>query len=123
MRTVDEAAHNFKVYRLVRLLHALKVIKDDELIQHEEVIWNHKTVGIQINWENIRFTGYMKLTNSKPISIIARNDPQYGLFLLLFKFKILTQLIDQRPLRWTYNGVGMNRSDVGDLKWTADSEL
>ena len=50
MANMSEAAHNFKVYRLVRLLHDLKVIKDVELIRHEEFIWSTKVIGIDINW-------------------------------------------------------------------------
>ena len=50
MATMSEAEHNFKVYRLVRLLHDLKVIKDVELIRHEEFIWSTKVIGIDINW-------------------------------------------------------------------------
>ena len=57
MITMSEAAQNFKVYRLVRLLHALRVIKDDELIRHEEHIWNTKMIAMDIDWYNFRMFG------------------------------------------------------------------
>lgn len=51
------AAHNFKIYRLVRLLHDLKVIDDSELIRHEETMWDTAPVGINIDWYRYRVTG------------------------------------------------------------------
>ncbi len=54
MMTISEAKQNFTVYRVVRLLHNLQVIKDAELIIHEEFIWNTKAVGLDIDWFNYR---------------------------------------------------------------------
>lgn len=49
MHNYDNAAQNFKVYRLVRLLHNLKVIKEDELIRHEDAVWNTRIGGMDID--------------------------------------------------------------------------
>ena len=45
---------NFKIYRVVRLLHDLRVIKDDELIFHEERIYMTKLAGLHVDWKNYR---------------------------------------------------------------------
>lgn len=57
MATLEDARQNFKVYRVVRLLHDLRVIKDDELIRHEEHIWNTKIIAMDIDWYNYRMSG------------------------------------------------------------------
>jgi len=57
MATLEDARQTFKVYRLVRLLHNLRVIKDDELIRHEEHIWNTKMTAMDIDWYNYRMSG------------------------------------------------------------------
>jgi len=57
MATLEDARQTFKVYRLVRLLHDLRVIKDDELIRHEEHIWNTKMIDMDIDWYNYRMMG------------------------------------------------------------------
>lgn len=54
MSTEAAARHNFRIYRVVRILHALKVINDDELIRHEEVIYNTLPIGIDVDWYNYR---------------------------------------------------------------------
>lgn len=57
MVTLEDAKQTFKVYRLVRLLHDLRVIKDDELIRHEEHIWNTKMIAMDINWYKYQMHG------------------------------------------------------------------
>lgn len=57
MRTMSGAVANFKVYRLVRLLHNLRVIKDDELIRHEEAMYNFCMIGMDIDWYNYKMRG------------------------------------------------------------------
>ena len=57
MATMSEAKHNFTVYRVVRLLHDLKVIDDQELIRHEEFIWSSKMSSMDIDWYNFRIMG------------------------------------------------------------------
>lgn len=57
MRGMEGATHNFKIYRVVRLLHNLKVIKDAELIRHEEAIYDTKVVGLHIDWEKYQLIG------------------------------------------------------------------
>lgn len=54
MTTFGDAERNFKIYRLVRLLHDLKVICDEELIRHEEYIWSTKPIGLDIDWKRYR---------------------------------------------------------------------
>lgn len=54
MMTEIGAAHNFRIYRVVRLLHDLKVIGDLELIRHEEVIYERAPIGLNIDWYNYR---------------------------------------------------------------------
>lgn len=54
MMTESGAVHNFRIYRLVRLLHDLKVIDDAELIRHEEAIHEGAPIGIHIDWFNYR---------------------------------------------------------------------
>lgn len=55
--TYSDAKHQFIVYRLVRILHNLKVINDQELIQHEEAIWNTLPVGLDVDWYHYRVRG------------------------------------------------------------------
>lgn len=57
LSTMDVAKHNFRIYRLVRLLHNLKVINDQELIRHEEVIWSTLPAGLDVDWYRYRICG------------------------------------------------------------------
>lgn len=54
MMTESGAVHNFRIYRLVRLLHDLRVIDDAELIRHEEAIYEGAPIGLNIDWYNYR---------------------------------------------------------------------
>lgn len=54
MISMSEAQHNFKIYRVIRLLYTLRVIKDDELMRHEDTIRNTSMIGMDIDWENYR---------------------------------------------------------------------
>lgn len=44
-----EASHNFKIYRVVRLLYELKVIGMGTLLDHEDVMFRSKPVGVTLN--------------------------------------------------------------------------
>jgi hypothetical protein len=54
MTTYNEFYHNFKAYRLIRLLHDLRVIEDDELIRHEEYLYAKAPAGCNIDWFHYR---------------------------------------------------------------------
>lgn len=54
MTTEAAARYNFRIYRLVRILHNLKVINDMELIRHEETIYERLPIGIDVDWYNYR---------------------------------------------------------------------
>ena len=55
--TYIDAKHQFRIYRLIRFLHDLRIIMDGELIRHEEIIYDTLPVGINIDWFNYRVSG------------------------------------------------------------------
>lgn len=47
-------SHNFKTYRLVRLLNDLNVIDDTELIRHEDEIYKGIPIAVDVDWYHYR---------------------------------------------------------------------
>lgn len=54
MITIEEAKHNFRIYRLIRLLHSTGIVSTMQLIGHEEALYSTAPLGLSIDWWNYR---------------------------------------------------------------------